>query len=82
VPRQRGHEQVAEVDAHWRARYPHGQVPAGARRRDQQALGGYLQLHSPPGAGTTLEITLPLHDPGPTPGPTFVSQPARPLLVP
>jgi signal transduction histidine kinase len=29
-----------------------------------EALGGHLQLDSPPGAGTTLEITLPLHDRG------------------
>jgi signal transduction histidine kinase len=29
-----------------------------------EALGGHLQLSSPPGAGTTLEITLPLHCPG------------------
>jgi signal transduction histidine kinase len=29
-----------------------------------EALGGHLRLHSPPGAGTTLEITLPLDDPG------------------
>jgi signal transduction histidine kinase len=28
-----------------------------------EALGGHLQLHSPPGAGTTLEITLPLENP-------------------
>jgi signal transduction histidine kinase len=28
-----------------------------------EALGGHLQLHSPPGAGTTLEITLPLDGP-------------------
>jgi len=27
-----------------------------------EALGGHLQLHSPPGAGTTLQITLPLTD--------------------
>jgi signal transduction histidine kinase len=25
-----------------------------------QALGGHLELHSPAGAGTTLEMTLPL----------------------
>jgi len=30
-----------------------------------EALGGRLQLDSPPGAGTTLEITLPLNDRGP-----------------
>jgi signal transduction histidine kinase len=29
-----------------------------------EALGGHLQLHSPPGEGTTLDITLPLGDPG------------------
>jgi signal transduction histidine kinase len=29
-----------------------------------EALGGQLQVHSPPGVGTTLDITLPLHDPG------------------
>jgi signal transduction histidine kinase len=31
-----------------------------------EALGGHLRLHSPPGAGTTLEIDLPLHDPAAT----------------
>jgi signal transduction histidine kinase len=29
-----------------------------------EALGGHLDLHSPPGAGTTLEITLPLRNSG------------------
>ena len=29
-----------------------------------EALGGQLDLHSRPGAGTTLDITLPLRDPG------------------
>jgi signal transduction histidine kinase len=29
-----------------------------------EALGGQMQLHSPPAAGTTLDITLPLDDPG------------------
>jgi signal transduction histidine kinase len=36
-----------------------------------EALGGHLRLHSLPGAGTTLEITLPINDParpGPPPG--------------
>ena len=28
-----------------------------------EALGGHLGMDSPPGGGTTLEITLPLHDP-------------------
>ena len=29
-----------------------------------EALGGRFELHSPPGAGTTLEVTLPLNDTG------------------
>jgi signal transduction histidine kinase len=33
-----------------------------------EALGGRIWLHSPPGAGTIMEITLPLGDPG-SPGP-------------
>ena len=33
-----------------------------------EALGGHFRLHSPPGAGTTLEIELPLGNPG-EPGP-------------
>jgi signal transduction histidine kinase len=37
-----------------------------------EALGGSLSLHSPPGAGTALEIALPLGDP---------SGPARPAAV-
>ncbi len=28
-----------------------------------EALGGHLDLHSPPGTGTTLEIELPIRDP-------------------
>jgi len=28
-----------------------------------EALGGHLRLHSPPGAGTTLDVELPLDDP-------------------
>ncbi len=34
-----------------------------------EALGGHLQLHSPPAEGTTLEITLPLGDSGYHPEP-------------
>jgi signal transduction histidine kinase len=33
-----------------------------------EAAGGRITLHSPPGAGTTVQITLPLTDPG-RPGP-------------
>ncbi len=39
----------------------HGSGLVGLKDR-AEALGGHLRLHSPPGAGTTLEITLPLHD--------------------
>jgi signal transduction histidine kinase len=30
-----------------------------------EALGGRISLHSPPGAGTTVQIVLPLTAPGP-----------------
>jgi signal transduction histidine kinase len=39
-----------------------GSGVAGLKDR-AEALGGQLSLHSPPGAGTTLEIVLPLDDP-------------------
>src|SRR5262249_59395474 len=39
----------------------------GLRDRTE-ALGGPFRLHSPPGAGTTLQITLPLGRP---PGPDY-----------
>jgi signal transduction histidine kinase len=42
-----------------------------------EALGGHLQLDSPPGAGTTLEITLPLHDPGPAGLPPGAAEPSE-----
>ncbi|HEY2076591.1 MAG TPA: GAF domain-containing protein, partial [Streptosporangiaceae bacterium] len=29
-----------------------------------EALGGHLDLHSRPGKGTTMKVTLPVHDPG------------------
>jgi signal transduction histidine kinase len=41
----------------------HGSGLVGLKDR-AEALGGRLHLHSPPGAGTTLDITLPLRDPG------------------
>ena len=45
------------------ADFSHGSGLVGLKDR-AEALGGHLRLHSPPGAGTTLEIELPLHDPG------------------
>jgi signal transduction histidine kinase len=44
------------------ADFSHGSGLVGLRDR-AEALGGYLRLDSPPGAGTTLEITLPLAGP-------------------
>jgi signal transduction histidine kinase len=41
------------------AGYSHGSGLIGLKDR-AEALGGHLQLNSPPGAGTTLEIELPL----------------------
>jgi len=43
------------------ADFSHGSGLVGLKDRSE-ALGGRLHLDSPPGAGTTLEITLPLHD--------------------
>jgi signal transduction histidine kinase len=45
------------------ADFSHGTGLLGLNDR-AEALGGHLKLHSPPGAGTTLEVTLPLGDPG------------------
>jgi signal transduction histidine kinase len=50
------------------ADFSHGSGLLGLKDR-AEALGGHLQLHSPPEAGTTLEIILPLDDPG-RPGPS------------
>jgi signal transduction histidine kinase len=47
-----------------RAGFSHGSGLLGLKDRTE-ALGGHLQLHSPPGAGTTLEIELPLEPGGP-----------------
>jgi signal transduction histidine kinase len=44
------------------ANFSHGSGLVGLKDR-AEALGGHLDLRSPPGAGTTLDITLPLGDP-------------------
>jgi len=44
------------------ATYSHGSGLVGLKDR-AEALGGHLELHSPPGQGTTLNITLPLASP-------------------
>jgi signal transduction histidine kinase len=43
------------------ADFTHGSGLVGLKDR-AEAVGGQLRLHSPPGAGTTLEVTLPLND--------------------
>jgi signal transduction histidine kinase len=45
------------------ADFGHGSGLVGLKDR-AEALGGHLQLHSPPGVGTTLQVTLPLDEPG------------------
>jgi signal transduction histidine kinase len=49
------------------ANFTHGTGLIGLKDR-AEALGGHLELRSPQGAGTTLDITLPLGEPG-WPGP-------------
>jgi signal transduction histidine kinase len=44
------------------ADFSHGSGLVGLKDR-AEALGGHLDLHSPPRAGTTLEITLPIDNP-------------------
>jgi signal transduction histidine kinase len=66
--------QVAETDGVLRMRvrdngrggaaFSRGSGLVGLRDR-AEALGGHLQVHSPRGAGTTLEIELPLQPRGP-----------------
>jgi signal transduction histidine kinase len=46
------------------ADFSHGTGLVGLRDR-AEALGGHLRLHSPPEAGTTLDITLPIAPGGP-----------------
>jgi signal transduction histidine kinase len=67
------HIEVAESDGSLRmcvrddgrggADFSRGSGLVGLRDR-AEALGGHLELHSPPGTGTTLDITLPLTHPG------------------
>ena len=45
------------------ADFSHGSGLVGLKDR-AEALGGHLDLRSPPGDGTTLEITVPIGDPG------------------
>jgi signal transduction histidine kinase len=47
------------------AGFGHGSGLLGLKDR-AEALGGHLRLHSPPGAGTDLEIILPVNEPGRT----------------
>jgi signal transduction histidine kinase len=45
------------------ADFSHGSGLVGLNDR-AEALGGHLRLYSPSGAGTTLDVALPLRDPG------------------
>jgi GAF domain-containing protein len=45
------------------AGFGHGSGLVGLRDR-AEALGGQLLLHSAPGTGTRVQVSLPLHDPG------------------
>jgi len=56
------HVRVSD-DGRGGADFSHGSGLVGLQDR-AEALGGHLRIDSPPGAGTTLEITLPLDDPG------------------
>ena len=44
------------------AGFGHGSGLIGLKDR-AETLGGHVRLHSPPGAGTTLDVDLPLDDP-------------------
>jgi signal transduction histidine kinase len=58
------------------ADFAHGSGLVGLKDR-AEALGGRLWVHSPLGAGTTLDITLPLHDPGGPPVRPEAADPAE-----
>jgi signal transduction histidine kinase len=57
------------------AAFGHGSGLVGLKDR-VEALGGRLSLHSPPGAGTTVEIALPLGDPSRPALPSGLAGPA------
>jgi signal transduction histidine kinase len=57
------------------AGFNHGSGLVGLRDR-AEALGGQLLLHSTPGAGTGVQVTLPLDDPSRSGLPTALA--ARP----
>ena len=53
-------------------------APGLAGLKDRvEALGGRFSLHSPPGAGTALEIALPLSDPSWPERPTGAAGPPQ-----
>jgi signal transduction histidine kinase len=58
------------------ADFSHGSGLVGLKDR-AEALGGHLDLRSPPGAGTTLEIHLPLRDPSGRPLPPEAADPGQ-----
>jgi nitrate/nitrite-specific signal transduction histidine kinase len=61
------------------ANFGHGSGLVGLRDR-AEALGGHLQVHSPPGEGTTLEVDLPLREPSePPPPPPDATDPGQRL---
>jgi signal transduction histidine kinase len=60
------------------ADFTHGSGLVGLKDR-AAALGGHLRLHSPLGAGTTLEITLPVHEPAGTGLPPEAADPGEDL---
>jgi len=57
-------------NGHGGAAFTYGTGLVGLKDR-AEALGGQLRLDSPPGAGTTLEITLPVGDPAEPQPPTL-----------
>jgi signal transduction histidine kinase len=60
------------------ADFSHGSGLVGLKDR-VEAFGGHLDLHSPPGAGTTLDITLPLDSPAGPGLPPGAADPAEDL---